>query len=364
MILKKINLFFLFAKKLSMASESDSKPRKTLTSVSISDLKPNEFVALEVLENGGYDRALHPRMGMRRQPIFERKPNGWMLLTTYGDELLEKVGWPKRQSAIIAYLDTLLHVVRFADFDVEAYNRQAGEEALVVDVDYKAVDACALSRVDISDKSYYIVDGLTYIYSTPATESDRKVDVISFDGKRVPEIEEEEARIFDEALSKEPRRLFVDCEGGHFVASMMAHDSIVLQYDMESRVYVPKQASATRLYLLYGADKEFFNTMSPDIMRMHVSPVISNSLYSQVDNLTISVSLLLLELLYPDQNRRRQQRDELVAHNLTVLESKGLVSKMRDTEFRYIEIEDRDFDKHRQLFFEVLGRELSADFLY
>lgn len=346
-----------------MASDDDT-PHKTLTSVPLNDVRPNEHIALEMLDGGGYDTRRHPPMARRRCPVYHRENDEWVLLSSYGDAMFESTGAVKHQTAIRAYLETLGRT-RFADVDIAAYNAQAGDDALVPNLDYSADDACTLPKTRIGDKTYYIVDGYTYTLSATALNPEAIVEVVSFDGKRVPEIELEEQRRYDEMFSKQTRNLSVDSEMGKFTVSLLAHDFIVLQYDIERGVYAPKHAATTRLFLLYAADKAFFAEMSAVVLAMHTSTTISTMLYSQADNTTIAVSAFLLELLHPDQETRRVQRETLVAHNLDVIASKGLVHAMRDTEYRYIEIEQHDYDKHFRVFVDAVGREPAiTDFLY
>lgn len=344
-----------------MASDAPT-PHITLTSVALSDVRMNEHVALEVTEDGIYDTTKHPRMCMRKWPLYQREESGWLLLNTYGDDLFLNTGSIRKQETINAFLSKCTDVKQYADFDIEAYNAQAGEDALVAGSDYTVKERCNLPKTVINGKTYYIIDGCTYLLHPHDIES--VVDVVSFDNKRVPEIEEEEDKRHNELMAKRPRRLSVTCELGQLVTSVLARDSITLQYDMECNVYAVKQAANTRLYLLYAADKTFFAQMTPFILKCHTSPKTSDLLYLQIDNTTISISALLLEWMHVNQEARSVQRQTLLDYNLSVVSAGGHVHSMHDTEYKYIEVEMHDYARYCRLFNEALGREPHADFLY
>ncbi len=331
-------------------------PQKTLTTVSLSEVCQNEYIALEMIEGGGYDTKRHPLMARRRPPVYQRKDDGWELLSSYGDVLFETVGAAKRHAAICAHLNTLSRT-RFADLDIAAYNATAGDEALVLGVDYGADDACTLPKTLIGDRTYYVVDGCTYMLSVATLDRNARVQVVSFDGMRVPDIEREEQRKYNEMLSKQKHRISIDSELGRFIVGVLARDMIVVRYDIETGVYAPKHASTPRLVLLYTADKKFFTDMSGHILKMHASATASTIMYGQIDTFTIMVSATLLEMLHPDQEGRKTQREALFAHNLEVVTGKELVHAMHETECRYVEVENHDYELYHKVFVDIMGRE-------
>lgn len=336
-------------------------PKFALARVPLKDVQQNEFIALEITEDGMYDTKKHPVMHIRPHPIYQREGDTWKFLSSSNDDLFASVGALKREKAIIAYLNTLTHVQMFADLDIAAYNAQAGDEALVPDVDYMS-ERCLMATVTFDDKSYYAVDTFTYKLCSPS--QDHEVDVFVFDGKRVPQIEQEEQQRYDELMEKQPRKVSVEGEFGEFIISLLVHDFLVLQYDVESSLYVLKQASTSRLYLLYASDKLFVRDMTPVVLDFQTRHIISSPLYSQVDNVTITISALLLELLHPAPDTRRQQRQALVAHNLEAATVRNLVHIVEGSEHRYISVENGDYQKHAQLFNSVFGRPPEASLFY
>lgn len=334
-----------------------------LKSIPLRDLHECEHVALEITQSGLYDTNRHPRVGLPPLPIYERTGDSWRLMCAR-DELFSSVGAAKQADAILAYLATMTHIQLYADFDVDAYNAQAGDNALVPGIDYCPETRCLLNKNTIGGKEYYLVDGITYSRAARGKDPESLVEVVTFNSMRASDIQAEEQRECDELFAKQPCRLSVDCEAAQFAISMIVHDAFVLQCDIEQLLYVLKQASSTRIYLLYAADKAFFAKMSPKVLEFHTSPVSSCDAYTHIDNLTITVSALLLELLHDDQEARRVEREALVAHNLDVATAKGLVRSMRGTEYRYIELEPANYEHYREAFRAMFNRYPHADLLY
>lgn len=334
-----------------------------LVGVRLGDVKDNEYIALECLDNGWYDTSQHPRMGVRLTPIYHLVDGKWTLLSANKDTLFETVGAGKRDREIEQYLASVANGAEYLELNIAEYNQRAAEELrLVHGVDYEGDHACQLPKMDVGGRNYFIVHA--YTYSLFVDDKERVVNVVCFDGMRLPDIEVAEQHAYDEMFKDARRRLSVDCEAGVFAASIQARDFLVLQYDVESAVYVPKQAASTRLYLMYAADKAFFAAMTPTVLKFHMDFHTSNVSYTQIDNLTIGISATLLELLCPQE--RSVQRAALHAHNVELLRAMGTLRTHQPDEtvkFEYLDIPQCDYAMFCQAFEQLMGREPQADIL-
>jgi hypothetical protein len=344
----KIYNFLCQPKKMSDAPLS-------LRQVELQHVYDYEHVAIKMKKDGSYDKEKHP--GLTKDVAwlfhFNEVHQKWELAHNNGDSLFESHGWPMHQDRIVAYLSRPDGEIPYQTIQVATYNAQA-TVPLVAHVDYDPNCACKFPKRDIEGKTYFIVHGFTYKMLVTSALPTTLVDIMVIDGIRLSEIREERARLYNELLESSERHLSVDCEAGVFAVSLLATPMLTFKYDIESDQFVLKEATTSRLFMMYARDKYFVETVKMHIMKFYSDLIPMTPLYARIDNVTLTVSATVLELLHGGAERN-DARAALHAYNLEILKARNLLKA------KTIQVEGKDgTPEDAQLYFvDVLGATLT-----
>lgn len=327
----------------------------TLKPIELQYVYDYEHIAIEMKEDGSYDKEIHP--GLTKEVAwlfhFSEVDQKWQLAHNGGDSLFESHGWPTHQDKIIEYLSRPGADLPYQTIQVATYNAQA-VVPLVAHVDYDPNCACKFPKRVIEGKTYFIVHGFTYKMLVVTALPTSVVDIMIIDGVRLSDIREERARLYNELLESSERHLSIDCEAGIFAVSLLAAPTLTFVYDIERDEFMLKEAATSRLFMMYARDKSFVAAAKAHIMKFYLDLVPTTPLYSRTDNITIVVSATALELLHNGEERR-EARSALHTYNLEVLNSRDLLKS------KTIQVEGKDgTPEDAQLYFvDVLGSTLT-----